>query len=183
MRFSSVSQAFARYEEELKTLAKARRDRVDTLNALVDQHAFALAADPQKTSISPSREGAVDMIDFAPLDRALAALSASATAYDTTLTRQQEGGARVDPRLDELLIGMEQRLLSSRGLPDRAWYRNLAYAPGVFTGYGAKTFPGVREAIEADHTAIAAEYMQLTADAVQAYASGLDAATTSLRRR
>ena len=184
MRFSSVSQAFERYEDELKVLARTRRERVDTLNALVDTHAFSLAADPQRTSIAPSREGAVPTVDFAPLDRALVVLAASATAYDAVLaTRDQARVASHDPRLDSLLIGMEQRLLSLRGLPDRAWYRNLAYAPGVFTGYGAKTFPGIREAIEADHTAIAGEYLQMTADAIGDYAKGLDAATVVLSGR
>ena len=26
-----------------------------------------------------------------------------------------------------------------QGLPGRDWYKNLIYAPGRFTGYGAKT--------------------------------------------
>ena len=34
------------------------------------------------------------------------------------------------------------------GLPRRPWYRHLLYAPGYYTGYGVKTMPGVREAIE-----------------------------------
>ena len=34
------------------------------------------------------------------------------------------------------------------GLPRRPWYKHLLHAPGVYTGYGVKTLPGVREAIE-----------------------------------
>ena len=34
------------------------------------------------------------------------------------------------------------------GLPRRSWYKHLVYAPGFYTGYGVKTLPGVREAIE-----------------------------------
>src|SRR2546430_13473841 len=30
----------------------------------------------------------------------------------------------------------------------RSWYRHQIYAPGFYTGYGVKTLPGVREAIE-----------------------------------
>ena len=33
-------------------------------------------------------------------------------------------------------------------MPGRPWFQNLVYAPGTLTGYGAKTLPGVREAIE-----------------------------------
>ena len=34
------------------------------------------------------------------------------------------------------------------GLPGRNWYRHYIYAPGFYTGYGVKTIPAVREAIE-----------------------------------
>ena len=34
------------------------------------------------------------------------------------------------------------------GLPNRPWYRNQIYAPGLYTGYDVKTLPGVRESIE-----------------------------------
>ena len=34
------------------------------------------------------------------------------------------------------------------GLEGRSWYKHHIYAPGFYTGYGVKTIPGVREAIE-----------------------------------
>jgi N-acetylated-alpha-linked acidic dipeptidase len=42
----------------------------------------------------------------------------------------------------------ERRLTDDAGLPRRSWYKHMIYAPGVYSGYGAKTMPGVREAIE-----------------------------------
>jgi N-acetylated-alpha-linked acidic dipeptidase len=39
-------------------------------------------------------------------------------------------------------------LTSLDGLPGRPWFRHLVYAPGFYTGYGVKTIPGVREAVE-----------------------------------
>ncbi len=33
-------------------------------------------------------------------------------------------------------------------MPNRPWFEHLLYAPGFYTGYGVKTIPGVREAIE-----------------------------------
>jgi len=50
--------------------------------------------------------------------------------------------------VNAVLQGLEQALTDARGLPGRSWYINLIYAPGQLTGYGAKTLPGVREAIE-----------------------------------
>ena len=42
----------------------------------------------------------------------------------------------------------ERALAPADGLPRRPWYRQLISAPGWYTGYSAKTMPGVREAIE-----------------------------------
>ncbi len=50
--------------------------------------------------------------------------------------------------LNVMIYQSEQAMLSSEGLPDRPWYRHEFYAPGVYTGYDAKTLPGIREAIE-----------------------------------
>ncbi len=45
-------------------------------------------------------------------------------------------------------MGLEQVLLQDKGLPRRDWFKHQIYAPGFYTGYGVKTLPGVREAIE-----------------------------------
>jgi len=47
------------------------------------------------------------------------------------------------------MFDIDQTLAPNVGLPGRAWYKNLIYAPGRFTGYGTKTLPGVREAVQA----------------------------------
>ena len=53
-------------------------------------------------------------------------------------------------------------------------------APGRFTGYGVKTLPGVREAVEERRWADADRYAVLTADALKAYSDRLVAATKVL---
>ena len=55
------------------------------------------------------------------------------------------------------------------------------YAPGLLTGYGAKTLPGVREAIESGQWQIAEDYARRTAAALNAYSDQLDRATLMLR--
>ena len=50
--------------------------------------------------------------------------------------------------MNKALYRAEQQLLAPKGLPRRGWYRHTLYAPGFYTGYGVKTIPGVREAIE-----------------------------------
>ena len=51
-------------------------------------------------------------------------------------------------RLNELLYRAERSLIDADGLPRRPWYKHQIYAPGFYTGYGVKTLPGIREAIE-----------------------------------
>jgi N-acetylated-alpha-linked acidic dipeptidase len=55
------------------------------------------------------------------------------------------------------LIGVERTLILPDGLPGRPWYRNQIYAPGLYTGYGVKTLPGVRESIEQKQWTLAEE--------------------------
>ena len=89
-------------------------------------------------------------------------------------------GDHLSPAVNAKLIDSERRLLSEAGLPGRPWYKNLIYAPGRFTGYGAKTLPGVREAIEEQRWSDANRYAKLTADALNAYSDRLNQATTVL---
>ena len=49
---------------------------------------------------------------------------------------------------NQSLYKSEQQLLNEPGLPRRSWYKHVLYAPGYYTGYGVKTMPGIREAIE-----------------------------------
>ena len=74
------------------------------------------------------------------------------------------------------LIAAERQWLLPGGIPGRPWFTNLVYAPGTLTGYGAKTLPGVREAIEQRRFDDARTYIDRTAAAIEAYAARLDAA-------
>jgi N-acetylated-alpha-linked acidic dipeptidase len=59
--------------------------------------------------------------------------------------------------INRRLIMAERDLIEPAGLPDRPWYRHVVYAPGLYTGYGVKTIPGVREAVDAGNYSRAAE--------------------------
>jgi len=171
----------AQYADEVKKLADARRGMAETQNALLKANAFALAADPTEPHADPVALSPVPKIDFAALDGAVAALKTSAKAYDDALAVK---GAGLSPekraQLQKLMQSLDQTLLNERGLPGRDWYRNLVYAPGRYTGYGAKTLPGIREAIEEERWADAVTYIGLTSDAFKAYAARLDEATAVL---
>ena len=184
LQFAGFAEAVSGYVGELHELADRRRKAAEELGALLDAHAFALAADPTRPVSAPERDPAVPYLELAPLDNAAARLQKSARAYDELYAKLGSGAikptAAQDLELDELLRGMEATLLDAHGLPGREWYRHLIYAPGLYTGYGVKTLPGVREAIEQDQWQQADRYAAVTAAALNAYCDRLERATALL---
>jgi len=180
-RASGFADAVSNYLDQVKKLADDERQEAATQAALLRDRAFQLAADPTKSSGLPTALKPVPHIEFAPLEDAVDRLKRSAKAYDEALASDGAGlsGARL-ARLQSLMLDIDQTLAPNVGLPGRPWYRNLIYAPGRFTGYGAKTLPGVREAIEDQRWADANRYAKLTADALNAYSDRLDKATAVL---
>jgi N-acetylated-alpha-linked acidic dipeptidase len=179
-QFGDLAASVGQQTDELKKLVDTQREHAEVLNRLLDQGAFALSDDPTISSGPPDREVAPPKVDFAPLDAAVARLRASATAYD------RAAAAPVAPEraaaANRLLQSVEQDLTDARGLPGRPWYRHLIYAPGLLTGYGAKTLPGVREAIEGRRWAEAGEFITRTASALDLVSAKLDSASAALGR-
>jgi len=181
LQFGDLAAGVAENLDQLHKLADAMRVRSATLDRLLDAHAFALAADPAKASADPPRDDAVPAIDFTAMDAAVARLKASAAVYDAALAAAGTLTPVVETRLDGTLIGVEHSLTDARGLPGRPWYQHLIYAPGMLTGYGAKTLPGIREAIEGRRWAEAQDFIVRTAAALDAARARIDAATAILK--
>ncbi len=186
LRLADFANTVKGYLSELHRLADVKRRHALNVSTLIDTHAFALAADPQRPVTAPKRETEVPELDFLPLDNAVDHLQRTARDYDAAFTHfAAEGFAIDDARLAQLnaLLGtLEQALTDSRGLPGRQWFRHLIYAPGMNTGYAVKTLPGVREAIEAGRWAEANEYLAITAQAILKYCDQADQATQQLYR-
>jgi N-acetylated-alpha-linked acidic dipeptidase len=186
LQFAGFAQAVAGYVGELHELTDQKRKSTEELGKLLDQNAFTLAADPTRPVSPPERDPDVPYLDLAALDNVVARLEKSAQAYDSLYAKLGAGASRLTPaqsqELDELLRGMEATLLYAQGLPGRDWYKHMIYAPGLYTGYGVKTLPGVREAIEQNHWDEANQYAVLTADALTAYCNRLDKAAAVLKR-
>jgi len=144
---------------------------------LLSGSTFALASDPKAPVSAPVAEIPTPMIELAVLENAVGKLEASARAYDTAYAAKGAMlPAAARARLNASLLGIDQALLIPEGLPGRIWYRHALYAPGRFTGYGAKTLPGVREAVEERRFADANVYAGRTAAAIERLARKLDTA-------
>jgi N-acetylated-alpha-linked acidic dipeptidase len=184
MQFTPFTENLDGYLSELHELTDHKRKAAEELGKLLDQNAFGLAADPTRPVLAPEREPEVPYLDFAALDNVLVRLKKSAKAYDDRYAKVLAGSSRLSVdqsrQLNDLLRGMEGTLMGARGLPGREWYKHLIYAPGLYTGYGVKTLPGVREAIEQNHWDEANQYVGLTAAALGAYCDRLDKAVALL---
>ena len=76
----------------------------------------------------------------------------STSSYDSAIKNLGKDNKKLPAedlkKLNEILYLSERFLTNKEGLPNRPWYIHEIYAPGFYTGYGVKTIPGVREAIE-----------------------------------
>ncbi|HEY7639376.1 MAG TPA: M28 family metallopeptidase [Steroidobacteraceae bacterium] len=181
MEFGSFAAALDGYVKELHQLADTKRKQADDLTQLLDRNAFELAADPTRRVGPPEREPEVPYLNLAALDNAVARVKKSAKAYDDAFAaRGADIGAAQAAQLNSLLRGLEATLTNARGLPGREWYRHYIYAPGLLTGYGVKTLPGVREAIEDNKWDQANQFAGLTAEVLLKYCERLDQATALL---
>jgi N-acetylated-alpha-linked acidic dipeptidase len=73
--------------------------------------------------------------------------------------------------VNQMMRDTERALGQDAGLPGRPWFRHLIYAPGFYTGYGVKTMPGIREAIEQGHWPDADREIERVAAAIRATAA------------
>ncbi len=143
--FTNLVDNITVYVEELEQLADTLRQETARSNRLVSSGQYALALDPEKALLVPLLRDEVPFINFAPLKNALHRLQAATTrlgGMNSSLGQKQH------ERVNQLLYQSERQLTRDHGLPNRPWYRHHIYAPGLTTGYGVKTIPGVREAIE-----------------------------------
>jgi N-acetylated-alpha-linked acidic dipeptidase len=177
-RYGDFADTVAGYLDEVKKLADTTRDAANTQKRLLGSNAYELAADPTKPHKPPTPFTASPPMNFAALESAVAKLKTSSAAFDTALATKGEGLSKAQrAKLNAVVKPLDQSLLRPEGLPGRPWYMNMVYAPGRFTGYGAKTLPGVREAIEERRFDDAQKYVGITGQALDAYAGELDKAT------
>ena len=177
--FSSLSSTVDTYAEEVKALLVARRDEATERNRQLEDGVFKATSDPQNPEAPPARADVAPALNFAPLDNALAELRQSAGRYDAAFASSAAAGSQV-VQVNDVLQRVERAFSSPDGLLRREWYRHLLYAPGFYTGYGVKTLPGVREAIEQGAWAEAEREAARLAERIRGAAATIDTAAARL---
>ncbi|HEY2684606.1 MAG TPA: transferrin receptor-like dimerization domain-containing protein [Steroidobacteraceae bacterium] len=177
---SDFASSMAGFNEELHKLADSERVKARELDKLFDEDAFQIATDPTRPRSPPPHESDVPYLNFSSLDNAVAKLEQSAKSFDKEYARllsstEARDNAERD-RVNTALTTIEQTLTDPHGLPGREWYQHMIYAPGAHTGYGVKTMPGIREAVEERRWDEANQYIGVVSRALNAYSTRLDRA-------
>ena len=176
-QFADAADTIHVYVTEVKKLADTMRAQIKERNSDLAEGAYKAAADPHKTSVPPPSEPLPPYFNFAPLDQASDNLTAAAAEYEKALTAHGPAG---HDAVNVSLIQTERQYLDSAGLPNRPWFENMIYAPGFYTGYGVKTLPAVREAIESKQYTIVDTQIARTAAAIEREAALLKSMTKAL---
>jgi N-acetylated-alpha-linked acidic dipeptidase len=176
-QFTDQAETVHGYVTEVKRLADTMRAQIKEVNTNLAEGAYKAANDLQKPTIPPVHEALPPYFDFAPLDQASDDLTAAAAEYEKAFAAHvASGNSAVDPEL----IKVEHALTDPEGLPNRPWFENMVYAPGFYTGYGVKTLPAVREAIEQKEWTKVDAQIARTSKAIEREAEVLKQATKIL---
>ena len=186
LRFSDVGAKLTEYMGELHQLVDKTRASTEAQHKLLDSNAFKLDADPMDPVAAPLRKSDMPQIDLKPLDESVKKLTQSMQAYDAAYKKVQDGGYDMSKdqqqQLNTLIGRMEASFTDPAGLPGRTWFKHMVYAPGMLTGYGVKTLPGVREALEARRWEEANQYAGVTAKVIDGYRAQIEKATALLSK-
>jgi N-acetylated-alpha-linked acidic dipeptidase len=179
--FSNFANTVGRYADELKKLLSGMQEQTRERNKQIEEGVFRATMDPRQPEKLPATEGVPPFLNFAPLENGLDALNRAAERYDKALGRARGAQAGASMRdVNALLISSERKLTHSDGLPGRAWFQHMIYAPGFYTGYGVKTIPGVREAIEQKNWKLAEEQIARAGKILEGEAALIDNAAKEL---
>ena len=166
-----IAETTARYAREVQKLAEDLREQTEEENRRVREKVYVMADDPKLALGPPKAREAVPFVNFAPLQNAVARMQRSAADYKQ-MAATLSPAAR-DAR-NAAFIGLERKLTRAEGLPGRPWFTHQVYAPGFYTGYGVKTLPAIREALEQRQWGQAVQQVELVAQTLDAFSAEVE---------
>ena len=183
--YAPQSDTIAEYEAELEKLLKDKQDEITERNQELQEGAFTATADPHKTFVPPPAETVPPFMNFAPMKNSLELLKKSAEHYSKALAKFNAAGSQPvsQSSLDAVnadLLGISRLFLNEKGLPERPWFKNQIYAPGAYTGYGAKPVAAVREYMDQKKWQEADAQIPMVAQVIENIAAGINKAADDL---
>lgn len=178
--FSHFTKIVNGYKDEVTALADKLRKEANQHNTMIEKGMYALANNPKENMKVPDAKANVPHFNFAPLENALENLEKQSMAFSKA-TQSGVSNVKNKAAVNAILKDMERALTKEHGLPKRPWYKHHIYAPGFYTGYGVKTFPGVREAIEQGEFNEVEQQINILASVINEFSSQIGQALTLMK--
>ena len=174
--FTNFAETIGEYVEEVAKLTDTMREETRVMNQMITDGSLQSVQDKTRTFIVPKTKEAVPALNFKPMQEAMKKLSEAAEDF-AKASKNKKISPALQKTLSEILYKSERILANSEGLPRRSWFKHQIYAPGFYTGYGVKTLPSVREAIEQRNWKEASEQILIVAKIIENFAAEIDKAT------
>jgi N-acetylated-alpha-linked acidic dipeptidase len=184
--YSPQAEAIAKYESDLEKLLKDKQAEFTERNLELQEGVFTATVDPRRPTLPPPAEIVPPYMNFSPLKNAIELLKKSAERYSKALA---DWHAKGSPALSEQslelvnsdLLKVPRLFLNEKGLPERPWFKNQIYAPGAYTGYGAKPIAAVREYMDEKKWKEAEAQIPQVAQVIENVAAGINKAADDLQ--
>ena len=185
--YTPQAEAIAKYEAELEKLLKDKQDEISERNLQLQEGVFTATNDPRKPLLPPSAETVPPYMNFSPMKNAIGALKNSAEHYSRALDAYRAKGSPDLPEksinlINGDLLRVSRLFLNTQGLPERPWFKNQIYAPGAYTGYGAKPIAAVREYMDEKKWREAEAQVPQVSQVIESAASGIEKAAADFDR-
>src|SRR5256885_14471482 len=183
--YSPQAEAISKYETELEKLLKDKQDEFTERNLELQEGVFKATNDPRRPTQPPPPETVPPYMNFAPMKNAIETLKKSADRYSKALSRWRDSGSPALPAekvevINSDLLRVPRLFLNEKGLPERPWFKNQIYAPGAYTGYGAKPVAAVREYMDEKKWKEADAQIPGVAQVIENVAAGINKAADDL---
>jgi len=185
--YSPQADAIVKYEAELEKLLKDKQQEAAERELELREGVFQAIADPRKPSVPPPAEPVPPFLNFAPMKNAVDLLKKSSERYSKALSDwRAKGSPALSPQslalINSDLIAVPRMFLNEKGLPERPWFKNQIYAPGAYTGYGAKPVAAVREYMDEKKWKEAEAQVPQVSLLIEHAASGINQAAKDLEK-
>ncbi len=184
--YKGQDETIGRYVKELEKLLKDKQDEITERNLELKEGVFTATADPKKTYVPPPAKEVPPYMNFAPLKNGVEAIKKSADRYEAAFAKWEASGNVLAPAavaaLNLDLIEIQRAFLTDKGLPERPWFKNQVYAPGAYTGYGAKPIAAVREYMDQEKWKEADAQVPIVGEVLVTVAGAIDRAADELEK-